>query len=55
MTHSIAPLEQDLRDQRVNVDENDDAVLQVPEPTDQRVPRPPVLLDIPGLLAKVLV
>ena len=46
MTHSIAPLEQDLRDQRVNVDENDDVVLQVPETADQRVARAAVCLDV---------
>src|SRR5215218_2149466 len=46
MTHSIAPLEQDLRDQRVNVDENDDVALQMPETTYQRIACASVGLDV---------
>src|SRR5256714_1602087 len=35
MTHSIAPLEQDLRDQRMNVDEDDDVAVEMTEPPHQ--------------------
>ena len=42
----MPPLEQDLGDQRVDVDEDDDIALQMPEATDQRVPRAAVGLDV---------